>query len=159
MSFPLFIQPGESPESFPKSPAPERRRSAAAWVVIAAGAAGTLYWGWTAYLGNPRPPESAASVAVLPFASFTLATADESLADSLTQSITASLAGVPGLRVAPPGALSRFKGRSETASAIGRQLGVRTVLEGSIRNAGAGIRITAQLVSGADSTPLWSENF
>jgi TolB-like protein len=156
---PLFIQPGVSPESFPKSAAPERGRHAAAWVAIAACAAGTLFWGWTAYRGNPRPSESAASVAVLPFVSFTLATADERLADSLTQALTATLAGVPGLRVAPPRALLKFKGRHETASAIGRQLGARTVLEGSIRNTGDRIRISAKLVSSADGTTLWSGTF
>jgi len=155
---PLFIQPGEVPESFSKSAAPARRRSAAAWVAIAACAAGTLFWGWTAYRGNPRRPESA-SVAVLPFVSFTLATADEAFADSLTQAITASLASAPGLRVTPPGAILRFKGRPEAASAIGRQVGARTVLAGSVRNTADRIRITAQLVSSADSTPLWSETF
>jgi adenylate cyclase len=156
---PLFIQPAESLESLPKSAAPERRRSAAAWVAIAACAAGMLFWGWTAYRGKPRPPESAASVAVLPFVISTLATADESFADSLTQAITASLASAPGLRVAPPGAVLRFRGRPEAASAIGRQLGARTVLAGSVRNAGDRIRITAQLVSSADGTTLWSETF
>src|SRR5262249_35192259 len=153
---PVFSQPVESA---PSVAAPERRRSAAPWVAITACAAGALFWGWTAYRANLRPPESAASVAVVPFVSFTLATADESFAESLTQAFTGSLASAPGLRVAPPGELFRFKGRRETASAIGRQLGVRTVLEGSIRAAGDRIRITAQLVSTADSTPLWSEIF
>ena len=91
--------------------------------------------------------------------SSTLASEDESFADTLTQAIMATLAGAPRLRVVPPRSLQRFKGRPETAVAIGRELGVRTVLEGSIRNVEDRVRITAQLVSTADGNAMWSETF
>src|SRR5262249_6781959 len=85
---PLVIQSAARdvayPEPLPKSSALKRKLSVAAWVAIAACAAGALFWGWIAYRGNPRPPESAASVAVLPFVSLTLATDDENFAEGMT---------------------------------------------------------------------------
>jgi TolB-like protein len=159
---PALRGPAKNPAStarLPGNPPPDRRWPGAIWLAILVCAAGALFWGWTMYRGNPRASEGGASVAVLPFVSLTLSAEDQRFADSLTQEITNSLARTPGLRVAPPNAVLRLKERRDTVSTIGNQLGVGAVLEGSVRNVGGRMRITAQLVSTLDGNPLWSETF
>src|SRR4029453_12781345 len=69
------------------------------------------------------------------------------------------LARIPGLKVIARTSAFAFKGRNEDVRRIAEALGVTKVLEGSVRRAGERIRVTAQLISAADGTHMWSERY
>ena len=100
-----------------------------------------------------------ASIAVLPFANLSSDAEAEYFSDGMTEEIINALSQVRGLRVAARTSSFMFKGRSVDAREIGRQLAVRTLLEGSVRKAGNRIRLTAQLVSVEDGYHLWSQTY
>src|SRR4051812_6913843 len=99
------------------------------------------------------------SVAVLSFADMSPGHDQEYFADGVAEEILNALSRIDGLRV--PGRTSAFyfKGKSVKLADVGRELGVGTVLEGSVRKDGNHIRITAQLVNVTDETHLWSETY
>ncbi|MEP7345680.1 MAG: protein kinase [Gemmatimonadaceae bacterium] len=99
------------------------------------------------------------SVAVLPFANMSSAIDDEYFADGITDEIINVLSQQKGLRVAARTSSFAFKGKNEDLRAIADRLGVRTVLEGSVRKAGNRLRVTAQLTNASDGFHLWSERF
>ncbi|HLS47752.1 MAG TPA: protein kinase [Gemmatimonadales bacterium] len=107
--------------------------------------------------GTPPAPEQ--SIAVLPFDSLSSDADNEFFADGITEEILNALAAIPGLRVAGRASSFSFKGKHRELRAIGEQLHVRTVLEGSVRRAGNRVRITAQLNDAADGYRLWSERY
>jgi serine/threonine-protein kinase len=98
------------------------------------------------------------SVAVLPFANLSAAD-DEYFADGITEEIISVLARVPGLHVAPRTSSFALKGKGEDLKVIGERLGVRHVLEGSVRKAGPRLRITARLTGAREGYTLWSERY
>ncbi len=99
------------------------------------------------------------SIAVLPFENMSSDKENEYFSDGLADELISALTKVGGLRVAPRTSAFAFKGKKEDIRKIGEQLQVRTVLEGSVRKAGARLRINAQLVNVADSSHLWSETY
>lgn len=99
------------------------------------------------------------SIAVLPFAVFSGEADDGYFADGLTEEVLNSLAQIDGLRVAGRTSSFYFKDRNEDLREIAAQLGVRYVLEGSVRRAGERMRITAQLVEADSGFHLWSETY
>ncbi len=109
---------------------------------------------------NVEPVTSAdKSVAVLPFANMSSAIDDEYFADGITEEIINVLSQHKELRVAARTSSFAFKGKNEDLRVIADRLGVRTVLEGSVRKAGNRLRVTAQLINAADGCHLWSERF
>lgn len=106
-----------------------------------------------------REAVAPASVAVLPFVSFSDARDDGHFSDGLTEELINSLARIPGLLVAGRTSSFHFKGRDEDLREIGRQLGVGHLVEGSVRRAGARLRVTVQLVSADDGFHLWSQTY
>ncbi len=100
-----------------------------------------------------------ASIAVLPFINLSPDPEAEFFSDGMTEEIIIALSRVRGLRVAARSSSFSFKGRDVDARAIGEQLRVRTLLEGSVRRAGNRIRLTAQLISAADGYSLWSQAY
>jgi serine/threonine-protein kinase len=105
----------------------------------------------------PRPSER--SLAVLPFANLSPDPENEYFADGMTDELINALAKLPGLRVVSRTSAFAFKGRQQDVRSIGGQLGVESVLEGSVRRAGRRLRTSVQLVSVADGYQLWSETF
>jgi eukaryotic-like serine/threonine-protein kinase len=99
------------------------------------------------------------SVAVLPFTNLSASADDAYFADGITEEIINVLASVPGLRVAARTSCFALKGKNEDLRVIGERLGVRHVLEGSVRKAGPRLRITAQLTGARDGYSVWSERF
>ncbi|HEY8256636.1 MAG TPA: protein kinase [Gemmatimonadales bacterium] len=99
------------------------------------------------------------SIAVLPFANLSNDPDNEYFADGMTDELINALAKVPGLHVVARTSVFAFKGQQQDIRAIGARLGVRTVLEGSVRRAGARLRLSAQLIGVADGYLLWSETF
>jgi eukaryotic-like serine/threonine-protein kinase len=102
---------------------------------------------------------SRASIAVLPFRNMSADKENEYFTDGITEEIINALTKIESLRVASRTSAFAFKGRNEDIRRIGEQLGVRTVLEGSVRRAGSRLRITAELVNVGDGYHLWSERY
>lgn len=99
------------------------------------------------------------SIAVLPFANLSAEAENEYFCDGLAEELLNALAKIEGLKVAARTSAFSFKGKHAGVSQIGRDLGVRTVLEGSVRKSRNRIRITVQLVNAADGYQLWSERY
>ena len=99
------------------------------------------------------------SVAVLPFVAMSNGPDDEYFADGLTEEILNSLAQLPELLVTARTSAFSFKGQDTPIQEIAEMLGVRHVVEGSVRRSGERLRVTAQLIRAADGFHLWSENY
>jgi TolB-like protein/DNA-binding winged helix-turn-helix (wHTH) protein len=105
------------------------------------------------------PAAPAASVAVMPFANLTGEANEEYLSDGMAEELINELTRVPGLKVPARTSSFAYKGRNLDVRQIARDLGVATVLEGSVRRAGEHIRVTAQLVNAASGYDLWSRTY
>jgi TolB-like protein/Flp pilus assembly protein TadD len=98
------------------------------------------------------------SIAVLPFKSVGSET-DEYLGFGLAETLTARLSGLKLLTVRPTSAILKYASAEKQTVVAGRELGVDTVLEGSIRRAGERVRVTAHLVSTRDGALIWTQTF
>jgi TolB-like protein/Flp pilus assembly protein TadD len=105
---------------------------------------------------TPAPPTA---IAVLPFANISGDPENEYLCDGLAEEIINGLTKLPALRVVAHSSSFAFKGRDGDVREIGRQLGVGSLLEGSVRTSGDRLRIAAQLINTADGYHLWSEQY
>jgi len=99
------------------------------------------------------------TIAVLPFVNMSSDVEQEYFSDGITEEILNRLAGIRELQVAARTSVFSFKGQNQDIRKIAQQLGVETVLEGSVRRAGDDIRITAQLIRASDGFHLWSEAY
>jgi TolB-like protein len=99
------------------------------------------------------------SIAVLPFTNMSMDPANEYFSDGITEELMDALAHVPDLKVAGRRSAFSYKGSSLDLRTIAAQLGVATIVEGSVRRAGDRVRITAQLVSATDGHTMWSEHY
>jgi adenylate cyclase len=99
------------------------------------------------------------SVAVLPFVAMSSGPDDEYFADGLTEEILNSLAQLPELLVTARTSAFSFKGRDIPVQEIAAALGVRHIVEGSVRKSGERLRVTAQLIRANDGFHLWSETY
>jgi TolB-like protein/Tfp pilus assembly protein PilF/DNA-binding winged helix-turn-helix (wHTH) protein len=144
---------------------PRRRRSLAPWIVtgVAVMAAVTGFAWWRTI---PQAPDVSsggpafASVAVLPMLDMSPAGSDDAyLGDGLSEELSSQLAQVHGLRVAARTSAFSFRGRNADVREIARTLGVRHVLEGSVRRQGARVRVTAQLIDAKSGFHTWSESY
>ena len=154
-------------EAFPSRPVeavavPPRRTWWRDWRVIVPPLALTvLIAGYLlARRSHPRPatPDSS-SIAVLPFVNLSSDKENEYFSDGLTDDLIDALTKVHGLRVVARGSAFQFKGKNPDIRAVGRQLNVAAVLEGSVQRSGGRLRITAQLSSVADGYHVWSETY
>jgi eukaryotic-like serine/threonine-protein kinase len=108
---------------------------------------------------NSQSAVGMASVAVLPFRNTGPDPSEEYLSDGITEDLINALGRVPGLRVVARTSSFIFKGKAEDVRKVGAQLGVGTVVEGSVRRIGDTLRVTAQLVNIKDGYQLWSGRF
>jgi len=106
-------------------------------------------------LALPHKP----SIAVLPFQNMSGDPEQEYFSDGMTEDLITDLSKVTGLFVIARNSSFAYKGRSVNVQEIGRDLGVRFVLEGSVRKAGNRVRITAQLIDAGSGGHLWAERF
>ena len=113
--------------------------------------------------GAARPTAPAVpdkpSIAVLPFANMSGDAEQEYFSDGISEDLITDLSKVQALFVIARNSSFTYKGRSVKVQEIGRELGVRFVLEGSIRKAGNRVRITAQLVDAQSGGHLWADRF
>ncbi|HXQ93488.1 MAG TPA: adenylate/guanylate cyclase domain-containing protein [Nitrososphaerales archaeon] len=98
-------------------------------------------------------------VAVLPLVSLTSDPEDEFFSDGLTEEMISTISQIQELRVISRTSIMRFKKASKSLGEIGRELGVGSVLEGSMRKYGKKIRVTAQLIDVETDEHLWSQNY
>jgi TolB-like protein/DNA-binding winged helix-turn-helix (wHTH) protein len=103
------------------------------------------------------PPRS--SLAVMPFANLTGDTARDYLGDGIAEELINSLAREPGLMVPARTSTFAYKGRNTDIRQIGRDLNVAAVLEGSVRSAGARLRVDARLVDATSGFEIWSQDY
>jgi non-specific serine/threonine protein kinase len=99
------------------------------------------------------------SIAVLPFTNLSTEPENEYFADGLTDEVTADLSRIGSLRVISRTSAMKFKRTTEAVSTIARRLGVRYILEGSVRRAGDRLRITAQLIDATADDHLWADKY
>ncbi len=99
------------------------------------------------------------SVAVMPFINLTGDPSKDYLGDGMAEELIDTLTQVPGLKVPARTSSFAYKGRNTDIRQICRDLGVGTILEGSVRSAGDRIRITAQLINGQDGLHIWSHTY
>jgi adenylate cyclase len=99
------------------------------------------------------------SIAVLPFANISGDPEQEYFSDGITEDIITDLSKVSGLFVIARNSAFSYRGRAVKVQEVTRDLGVRYVLEGSVRRAGNRVRITVQLIDGTTGGHLWAERY
>src|SRR6478672_10578367 len=112
----------------------------------------------------PSPPTAIASegrhsVAVLPFVNMSGDPENEYFSDGIAEEILNLLTKLPQLKVASRTSSFAYKGKEASIPTVARELGVGSVLEGSVRRAGDHVRISAQLIDTASDSHLWSETY
>ena len=110
---------------------------------------------------TPLPPElpDRPSIAVLPFQNLSGDPGQDYFADGMVEDITTELARLRWLFVIARNSSFTYRGRAVDVRQIGRELGVRYVLEGSVRRSGARVRMTGQLIEAASGVHLWADRF
>ena len=103
--------------------------------------------------------EYGASVAVLPFIDLSETQDQEYFCEGVAEEITNSLVKIPSLHVAARSSAFQYNSEAGDVREIGNELGVNTILEGSVRKSDGVIRVTAQLVKVSDGYHLWSKTF
>ena len=99
------------------------------------------------------------SIAVLPFANMSGDPEQEYFADGMVEEIITALSRIRWLFVIARNSSFTYKGQAVDVKQVGRELGVRYVLEGSVRKAGGRVRITGQLIDALSGTHLWADRF
>ena len=121
-------------------------------------------WGGAARRAGSPAPEALAvpvkpSVAVMPFANMSGDPEQEYFADGLVEDLITNLSKMPGFFVIARNSAFAYKGKSVDIRTVARELGVRYVLEGSVRRASNRVRITGQLIDGSTGNHVWAEKF
>ena len=99
------------------------------------------------------------SIAVLPFSNMAADQDQDFLADGIVEDVITMLSHVSSLLVVARNSSFAFKGKSVDIREVGRELGVRYVLEGSVRRSGDRLRVTAQLIDASNGTHIWAERY
>jgi TolB-like protein/class 3 adenylate cyclase len=110
-------------------------------------------------VGSALPLPDKPSIAVLPFANMSGDPEQEYFADGMVEEIITALSRIRWLFVIARNSSFTYKGQTVDVKQVGRELGVRYVLEGSVRKAGGRVRITAQLIDALNGTHLWADRF
>ena len=154
---------------------PRRRRSVVAPIAAAIAAvlviAVIAWWLWPGTKPSTSPAVAAAtsvappfvaprlSIVVLPFANLSNDPEQQYFADGITEDLTTDLSRIADMLVISGSSAFTYKSRPVNAKQIGRDLGVRYVLEGSVQRSGNQLRVNAQLINAETDTHLWAERF
>ena len=149
-------------------PAPKKRSAlmplaaalAALLILIGGGAWWFLNANRPVAVASKAPAEAAQlSIVVLPFANVSGDPAQDYLADALTDELTTALGRIRDSFVSARNTAFAYKGKPVDAKAIGKDLGVRYVLEGSVQPSGNQVRVNAQLIDTDSGAHLWADQF
>jgi len=163
---PLTLSAGKAPAAHPKGRL--SRMLLAAGLAVVAVALGALLADkfWLAKHVAANQPTTAAtsvvsdkSIAVLPFTDMSEKHDKEYFGDGMAEEILDLLTKIPGLTVIGRTSSFQFKGKNEDLRTIGTKLNAAYVLEGSVRNSGEQVRITAQLINTRTGAHEWSETY
>jgi adenylate cyclase len=159
--------PGSSSGAVPtpaRPPATTDRRRWTRWGMAAALltllGAGAAWWMGPPFLPRQRADSTEAprlSIVVLPFTNLSGDPSQDYFADGITEDLTSDLSRIAGSFVISRNTAFTFKGKAVDARQIGRELGVRYVLEGSARRMGGTVRVNARLIDAGTGAYLWSE--
>ncbi len=141
------------------APQMQFRTRAAFGVVVVVAMAGLGYLLYERGLGRAEAAGGPSSIAVLPFANLSGDASKDYFSDGMSEELLNLLARVPGLKVAARTSAFAYKGRNVDVREVGKELGVETVLEGSVRQSGDQVRITAQLIDAESGFHMWSETY
>jgi adenylate cyclase len=149
---------------------PARKPILIAVAIIVIVASGASAWWWqrlapppaakltdTAGLSLPLPDKP--SIAVLPFVNMSGDKEQEYFSDGMTEDVITSLSKLSGLFVIARNSVFTYKGQAVKPEQVSKELGVRYVLEGSVRKVQNQVRITAQLIDATTGYHLWAENY
>lgn len=148
-----------------EGPTQRRRRMSANRIVsIIAGIAAILVMLGYAFRMHTNGIQSAprsieTSVAVMPFLNLSSTSGDEYFSDGMTEELIGALSKIPGLRVAARSSVFALKRRNLTSRDVAKELGVTSVLEGTVRRSGDRLRISAQLVDASTGYSLWADRY
>ena len=109
--------------------------------------------------GGPLPLPERPSIAVLPFQNMSGDAEQEYFADGLTEDTITALSKLRGFFVVSRNSTFAYKGKAPDVRTVARDLGVRYVLEGSVRKAGDRVRVTGQLIDAASGSHVWAERY
>lgn len=167
-------RPAAAPDTQPAETPTQPARGLGRWIPALLGmalliGAGGMWWGLDHRSGRPIAdasgihPESSSvprsSVAVIPFANLTGDPAKDYLGDGMAEELINTLAQVPGLKVPARTSAFAYKGRNVDIRRIALDLGVATILEGSVRSAGEHLRVSARLVNATSGYQIWSQDY
>jgi TolB-like protein/class 3 adenylate cyclase/Tfp pilus assembly protein PilF len=159
------------PVAAPHRPAAGRAIIAAAAVAAVLIAAGGAWWLWPATKSSPTPAVAATtsmaqpptaprlSIVVLPFANRSNDPDQQYFADGITDDLTTDLSRIANSVVISPNTAFTYRNKPVDTKQIGHDLGVRYVLEGSVRRSGNKVRVNAQLIDAETDAHLWVEQF
>jgi TolB-like protein/class 3 adenylate cyclase/tetratricopeptide (TPR) repeat protein len=165
------VRAGSSRSAAPARPRYLVRRPVV-WVALAAaiaalGAGGAFYWdrqriqpdeiASPAKMALPLPDKP--SLAVLPFTNMSEDTSEDSFTDGMTDDLITDLSKVSGLFVIARNSTFTYKGSAVKIGKVAEDLGVRYVLEGSVRRAGDRVRVNAQLIDAISGGHVWADRF
>jgi TolB-like protein/Flp pilus assembly protein TadD len=149
------------PEIIAARPVHTRGNARTRWIAVAAAA--IVVVAVVAVLATSRRVTPLASgppsIAVLPFADHSSTKQHEHVADGLTEELIHLLSSQGTMRVAPRAAVFRYKGKRPEAQALGRELNVHALLDGSVRIEGSRIRVIAELVDARRGVRLWHGSY
>jgi serine/threonine-protein kinase len=134
-------------------------RRASAWLVVVLAAALVATIVTVALLSRRGVPVDRRSIAVLPLKNLSADPENEYFSDGITEDIIAQLSKLGDVRVIAATSMQRYKNSDKPVSQIARELGVATLLEGSVRRAGDRVRIVSELVDGKSAQQLWAETY
>jgi adenylate cyclase len=135
--------------------------AAGAWYFLSANRAAPVTTTAPAPVASSPAPVEAAhlSIVVLPFANLSGDPGQDYFADGITENLTTDLARIQGSFVIARNTAFTYKGRSVDAKEIGKELGVRYVLEGSVQRDQNRVRVNAQLIDAESGAHLWADRF
>ena len=152
--------PIEVPAAAIAPPRPGRRWPAKWQLLVAAVFAAALFVvGFAAGVFSPdaRPPRL--SIVVLPFEDLSADPKDIYLVEGITEDVTTELSRVPGMFVIARESAYAYQGKSIDVHKVGNELGVRYVVEGSMRRLGDTVRVSARLIATESAAQLWADRF
>ena len=161
--------PAQAKPAMPRGPPAPKKRSALAPLALALAALLTLIGGGAWWFLNANRPAAVASkapaeaarlsIVVLPFTNLSNDPAQDYFADGVTENLTTELSRLHNSFVIARNTAFTFKGKNLDAKAIGKELGVRYVLEGSVQRDANRVRVNAQLIDAASGAHVWADRF